>query len=199
MNLNHFPKKAFETWSFLTNIFPSKVHPFLKNSFHFLRIFSHLHKLSGDFQILSSEFPERLISIFFLKNAFQLQMFLSIHHVFPTYILQNRIAHAWILCAFRIEHNFDDFTKSSTFLVLGSITPAKGGRNGRTSYRQVEPHPMDFPAIFKTEASISKQISKIRSSLTRERVFLSLPQGKRRWIFATITTSSIHLFWGHQN
>ena len=81
-------------------------------------------------------------------------MFSNLH------IFQSLIAHAWILCAFRIEHNFDNLTKSSTILVLGSITPVKGGRNGRTSYRQVEPHPMDFPAIFKTEASISKQFPK---------------------------------------
>ena len=94
------------------------------------------------------------------EMLFNSKCFLSIHHVFPTYIFQNLIAHAWILCAFRIEHNFDDLTKSSTILVLGSITPVKGGRNGRTSYRQVEPHPMDFPAIFKTEASISKQFPK---------------------------------------
>ena len=75
MNFNHFPKKVFKVRVFLTNIFLFKCSSFLENSLHFLRIFSHPHKLSGDFQILSSEFPERLISIFFLRNAFPLQMF----------------------------------------------------------------------------------------------------------------------------
>ena len=39
MNFNHFPKKAFKTWSVSWQaFFPSNVSPFLKNSFHFLRI-----------------------------------------------------------------------------------------------------------------------------------------------------------------
>ena len=122
-------------------------------------IFPHLYELSRDFKNpFSFEFLEKLT--FPWEISFNPKCFMSIHHVFPTYIFQNLIAHAWVLCAFRIEHNFDNFAKSSTILVLGSITPVKGGRNGRTSYRQVEPHPMDFPAIFKTEASISKQFPK---------------------------------------
>ena len=129
--------------------------------FQSFMIFPSLYQLSHDFKNpFSSEFPEKLTFIFFLRDSFQLQSFPSIHHVFPSCIFQNLIAHAWILCAYRVEHDFDDLTKSSTILVLGSITPVKGGRNGRTSYRQVEPHPMDFPAIFKTEASISKHFPK---------------------------------------
>ena len=119
---------------------------------------------------------------------FNSKHFPSIHHIFQLAFSKNLIAHAWILCAFRIEYNFDNSTKSSTILVFGSITPVKGGRNGRTSYRQVEPHPMDFPAIFKNGGEYFKTISKIRSSLKRKSISLSLPQGREDGRnFATIT------------
>ena len=155
-------------------------------------IFPQLYGLSREFQNLCHlSFPRNWLSTIFLRNAFQLQMFSQAYILFfQLTFSKNLITHAWILCAFRIEHNFDDLTMSSTILVLGSITPVKGGRNGRTSYRQVEPHLKDFPAIFKTEASISKQfrksgqvwIAKAFSSLFRK-------EGKTGKIFATITAS----------
>ena len=155
MNFNHFPKKVFKVGIFLTSIFPFKCSSFLKNSFYFPKIFipSWFSQIFINFLEISNPFIR-----VFLRNwfpSFSLETFsnskaFSKHaSCFPTCILQNYIAHAWILCAFRIEHNFDNSAKSSTLLVLGSITPVKGGRNGRTSYRQVKPHPMDFPTIFK--------------------------------------------------
>ena len=100
MNFNHFPKKAFKTWSVSWQaFFPSNVSPFLKNSFHFLRIFTH----SSSYTFLRFQKPlffwvswENWLS---MRNTFQLQIFPKHASCFPTYIFQNLIAHAWILCA----------------------------------------------------------------------------------------------------
>ena len=189
--LRKFSKSEFswQVFSFSNIHLFSRILPFSRDSHFFMifQIFINFLEISQFFFIWVSSL-EIDFHLFPWEMLFNSKCFLSIHHSFPTYILQNLIAHAWILCAFRIEHNFDNFTKSSTILVLGSITPVKGGRNGRTSYRQVEPHPMDFPAIFKTEASISKHfpksgqvwIAKAFSSLFRK-------EGKTGKNFATIT------------
>ena len=194
INFNHFPKKIFKVRVFfsLTNIFLFKCSSFLKNSFHFPRIFIHswFSQIFINFLEISNLFIrvswEISFHLFFEKIFSNSKAFSEHTSCFPTYILQNFIAHAWILCAFRIEHDFDNLAKSSTHLVLGSITPVKGGRNGRTSYRQVEPHPMDFPANLKNGGEYFKTFSKLWSSLTRGNVFPSLPQGREE-IFATIT------------
>ena len=113
--LRKFSKSEF-SWQVFSF---SSVHLFSRiltilSRFSFLQDFPNLYKLSRDLKTSSFEFSEKLISIFFLRNAFQLQMFSKHTSYFPTCILQNLIAHAWILCAFRIEHNFDDLTMSST-------------------------------------------------------------------------------------
>ena len=88
MNFNHFPKKIFKVRVFLTNIFSSmfifsqellSIFP----GFSSIHDFSKSYKLSWDFKSFSSEFPERLISIFFLRKHFPTpKHFPSIHHVF---------------------------------------------------------------------------------------------------------------------
>ena len=172
---------SWQTFSLSIFIFSPRILSIFPGFSHILINFLMIFKI-----LLSEFFWEIWFPSFALETLFQLQSIFSKHtSYFSTYILQSFIAHAWILYAFRIEHDFDNLTKSAHIWSLVRLPLLKAAGTVKPRTDRSSPILRNISRYFQNGGEYFKQFSKFWSSLTRGRFPLS-PAGKGKF-FATIT------------